>query len=56
MSDFLPALITLAVIGAFFVYGYFTDPCRQLSKRVQPVHGETFRSETSHSGKIPDIG
>jgi len=43
MNDFLPAVIALIVLGAVFLYGYFTDPYRPRTIAIQPTHGEANR-------------
>ena len=56
MSDFLPAIVALVILGACFTFGYLTDPYRHSDDKLQPAHGEANLPEHSHSSRIPEIG
>jgi hypothetical protein len=43
MNNFLPVIVTFAVLGAIFLYGYLTDPNRPRANTIQPAHGEANR-------------
>jgi hypothetical protein len=57
MSDFFPALVAFAFIGAAFIYGYLTDPYRHHHAiALQPAHGEPKPKTGSLTAEMPEIG